>query len=588
MKLVIASAITVGLWPLVAAAPAPSAAAKDATTPVTVTISSGIILGKASDTVDTFNGIPFADPPIGDLRFRPPVRLSRDLGTFDATGVAAACPPGPIFSFEHLIPPPDAAHSISGGLQPPNITEGVAAAAILESSAGQTSDTSSEDCLTVSVQRPHGVEAGAGLPVLFWIFGGGFVGGSTSGFDGTKLIETGVLHDQPFIFVAVNYRVGAWGFMPGKEILEEGSGNAGLLDQRMGLEWVADNIEAFGGDPAKVTVWGESSGAISTFEQLVLYDGDATYKGNDLFRAAILDSGSITPVDPLDTQKGQDVYDAVKRAAGCDVEDSLACLRGLDNGDFAVAANSVPGIISYQSLALSYLPRPDGTVLTDSPDVLAKAGKFHHVPMILGNQEDEGTLFSIFQQDMSTTDKIVKYLSRYYFHTATKEQVTDFVNTYSAKIPDGSPYRTLFNFEFFKGRKRIAAILGDIVFDLIRRVTLQIFDDISPELSTWAYFASYNYDPIFGVFGTSHGSDVDVLFNKDNTHYPALSGRTYYINFLHNLDPNNGTRSDLFWPQWSEGHQLLNFGAKSNSLKEDYYRNSSYSYMFNHIESLRF
>lgn len=588
MKLAIVSAITAGLWPIVAAAPAPSAAAKDATSPVTVAISSGIILGKASDTVDTFNGIPFADPPIGDLRFRPPVRLSRDLGTFDATGVAVSCPAGPVFSLKHLTPPPDAAQPISGVSHPPNITEGAVAADMLKSSAGETSDAFSEDCLTVSVQRPRGVEAGAGLPVLFWIFGGGFVAGSTSGFDGTKLIETGVLHDQPFIFVAVNYRVGAWGFLPGREILEEGSGNAGLLDQRMGLEWVADNIEAFGGDPDKVTVWGESSGAISTFEQLVLYDGNAKYKGNDLFRAAIMDSGFITPIDRLDTAKSQEVFDAVKKAAGCDVDDSLACLRGLDNDVFTVAANSVPGIISYQSLALSYLPRPDGKVLTDSPDVLAKAGKFHHVPMILGNQEDEGTLFSIFQQDMGSTEKIVKYLSKYYFHTASKEQVTDFVNTYSEKIPDGSPYRTFLSFQFYPGRKRIASILGDIVFDLIRRVTLQILDDVSPELPTWAYFSSYNYDPILGVFGTWHGSDVDVLFRKDNTNYPTLSGRTYYINFLHNLDPNNGTRSDLFWPQWSEGHQLLHFNAKSNSLKEDNYRDSSYSFMFNHIESLHF
>ncbi|KAL7892209.1 Alpha/Beta hydrolase protein [Trichoderma sp. SZMC 28014] len=585
MKLAIASAITASLWPLVAAAPAPSAAAKDATTPVSVTISSGTILGTASDTVDTFNGIPFADPPLGDLRFRPPVRLSRHLGTFDATGVAAACIAGPVFSLEHLTPPPDA---ISGPVHPPNITEGIEAAAILESSAGETGQTSSEDCLTVNVQRPHGFEAGDGLPVLFWIFGGGFVSGSSSGFDGTKLIETGVLHDQPFIFVAVNYRVGAWGFMPGREIMEEGSGNAGLLDQRMGLEWVADNIEAFGGDPSRVTVWGESSGAISTFEQLVLYDGDATYKGNDLFRAAIMNSGSITPVDPLDSPKSQEVYDAVKKAAGCDVEDSLTCLRDLELDDFTAAANSVPGIISYQSLALSYLPRPDGKVLTDSPDVLAKAGKYHHVPMILGNQEDEGTLFAIFQQDMSSTEKIVNYLSRYYLHSASEEQITDFVDTYSTKIADGSPFRTILNFEIFPGRKRIAAILGDIVFNLIRRVTLQIFYDESPEMPTWAYFASYNYNPLSVLFGTSHGSDVQTLFNEENTNYPTISGRTYYINFLHNLDPNDGTKPDLEWPRWSEGHQLLHFNAKSNGLMEDNYRNSSSSFMFDHIESLRF
>jgi carboxylesterase type B len=220
--------------------------------------------------------------------------------------------------------------------------------------------------------------------------------------------------------------------------------------------------------------------------------------------------------------------------------------------------------------------------------VLAKAGKYHHVPMILGNQEDEGTLFAIFQQDMSTTEKIVNYLSKYYLHNASKEQITDFVDTYSTRVVDGSPFRTLLKFEFFPGRKRIAAILGDIVFNLIRRVTLQIFYDEDPELETWAYFASYNYDPFFGLFGTAHGSDVTTLFNKENTNYPTLSGRTYYINFLHNLDPNIGTKPDLEWPRWSEGHQLLHFDVKSNGLKEDDYRNSSSSFMFNHIESLRF
>ncbi|KAL9487940.1 hypothetical protein ACSS6W_000217 [Trichoderma asperelloides] len=588
MKAALVTAIAAGLWPVVAAVPAPSAAAKDATSPVTVVIPSGTIIGNAADTVDTFNGIPFADPPIGDLRFRPPVKLSKDLGTFDATGVAASCPPGPFFSLEHLVPPDNATNALSGAQHLPNITEGTAAATLFRSSAGDASDPFSEDCLTISVQRPHGYEAGAGLPVLFWIYGGGFVLGSTSAFDGTKLIETGVLHQQPFVFVAVNYRLGGLGFMPGKEILNEGSGNAGLLDQRMGLEWVADNIEYFGGNPNKVTIWGQSSGAISVFHQLVLYDGDASYNGNPLFRAAIMNSGSATPTDPLDTHKGQEVYDAVIKAAGCEVDDSLSCLRALDTKNFTDAANSVPGIFSYQSLALSYLPRPDGYVLTDSPDVLARAGKFHHVPMILGTQEDEGTLFSIFQRDMGTTDKIVKYLSDYYFKTADTELITEFVDTYSKYIWDGSPFRTFLAFEYYPGKKRITAILGDIVFNLIRRVSLQIFEQVCPELPTWSYFSSYDYDPVNGVFGTRHGSDTATLFNKDNTNYPTISGRTYYINFLYNLDPNNGTLPDVFWPQWSESKMLLNFEANNNSLKEDTYRSNSSDFMFNNMDLLHF
>ncbi|KAL7786958.1 Alpha/Beta hydrolase protein [Trichoderma ceciliae] len=573
MKAAILTAITAVLLPIVAAIPAPSAAAKDATNPVTVVLPSGTIIGTAGDIVDTFNGIPYAEPPIGDLRFKPPVRLSTELGTFDATGVAASCSLGPIISLSNLS----------------DVTAATSAALIHKSTSGAISPMFTEDCLTISVQRPHGFDAGAGLPVLFWIYGGGFVAGSTSGFDGTGLVETGVLHNQPFIFVAVNYRLGAWGFLPGKAILDEGSGNAGLLDQRMGLEWVADNIEAFGGDPDKVTIWGQSAGAISVFDQMVLYDGDATYNDKPLFRGAIMNSGSATPTYPLDARKGQNVYDTVVEAAGCDGDDdSLECLRSLNNDDFSLAANSVPGIISYQSLALSYLPRPDGNALSDSPDVLARKGKFHHVPMIIGTQEDEGTLFSLFQKDMSTTAKIVKYLSDYYFETATEVQITEFVDTYSPFVWDGSPYRTFLSFETYPGKKRLASILGDIVINLIRRVSLQTFAEVSPELPTWSYFSSYNYDPIFGALGTSHGSDLAVLFSGSNGKHPAITGRTYYINFLYNLDPNIGTRSDLFWPEWGVNKQLLQFNANNNSLLDDTYRNSSYTYMINHADSLRF
>jgi carboxylesterase type B len=127
-------------------------------------------------------------------------------------------------------------------------------------------------------------------------------------YDGTSLVADSVVKGKPIIFVAVNYRVGGFGFLPGKEVL---AANLGLLVQRLGLKWVADNIAAFGGDPDKVTIWGESAGSISVLDQMALYDGDHTYKGKPLFRAAIMNSGSVVPADPVDGAKGQAIYDTV-------------------------------------------------------------------------------------------------------------------------------------------------------------------------------------------------------------------------------------------------------------------------------------
>lgn len=103
-----------------------------------------------------------------------------------------------------------------------------------------------EDCLTINVQRPGGVKAGDNLPVLLWIFGGGFELGSTAMYDGTHVVQTSVELGKPVLFVAMNYRVAGFGFLAGKEILADGSANLGLLDQRLAMQWVADNIRAFG------------------------------------------------------------------------------------------------------------------------------------------------------------------------------------------------------------------------------------------------------------------------------------------------------------------------------------------------------
>ncbi len=405
-------------------------------------------------------------------------------------------------------------------------------------------------------------------------------------YDAGPLVSNAVSAGKPYVFVAVNYRVAAFGFMPGKEILADGSANLGLLDQRMGLEWVADNIAAFGGDPDKVTIWGESAGAISVFDQMALYDGNNKYKGKALFRGAIMNSGSVIPADPVDCPKGQAIYNQVVAKAGCaGAADTLACLRAAPYDKFLAAANSVPAILSYNSVALSYLPRPDGKVLTKSPDVLAQTGKYAAVPMIIGDQEDEGTLFALFQPNITSTAKVVSYLSDLYFHSATKSQLETFVGLYSSWVWDGSPFRTGLLNEIYPGFKRLAAILGDLVFTLTRRAFLEDATSAYPNVPAWSYLASYDQGtPIMGTF---HGSDILQVFYGLLPNYASKSIQGYYANFVYNLDPNNaagGTsqKSKIAenWPQWtSKDRTLINFFANYNDFIKDDFRSDAAKYI---------
>jgi triacylglycerol lipase len=533
----------------------------------TVTIASpeATIIGSTGSSVESFNGIPFAQPPTGSLRLKPPKSLTAPLGTVTATGIAQACPQM-FFSSSTSSFPTD----VLGIL--------------LDTPLFQTVTDAGEDCLTVNVNRPIGTTSTSNLPVLFWIFGGGFELGSTLMYDGASLVADSITDGQPIIFVAVNYRVGGFGFMPGAEILADGSSNLGLLDQRLGLQWVADNIAAFGGDPTKVTIWGESAGSISVLDQMALYNGDYTYKGKPLFRGAIMDSGSIVPADPVDCPKGQVVYDTVVATAGCSsAASTLDCLRGLDYETFLNAANSVPGILSYSSVALSYLPRPDGTALTASPDVLIMEGNYAAVPFIIGDQEDEGTLFALFTSNISTTAELVTYLSSYFFHDATTAQIEALVATYPDDASDGSPFRTSIFNEWYPEFKRLAAILGDLTFTLTRRAFLTIASEVNPSVPSWSYLASYDYGtPILGTF---HGSDLLQVFYGILDNYASQSIHSYYFSFVYNLDPNTGSEY-MDWPQWSTGQELMQFYASYGTLLADDFRSESYDWIAANVASL--
>ena len=551
------------LLPSVLAAPA-----SPGSPTVTISAPSATIVGQTGPKVESFNGIPFAQQPTGSLRLKPPQPLESPLGDIDATGIATSCPQF-FFSTNNTEFP----GSVVGELANVPLFQKVTKAG--------------EDCLSLNIRRPTGTKADDKLPVLVWIFGGGFELGSSTMYDGAPLVTNSIDMDMPIVFVAINYRVGGFGFMPGAEILADGSANLGLLDQRRGLEWVADNIEAFGGDPDKVTIWGESAGSISVFDQMMLHDGDIEYNGSPLFRGAIMNSGSIVPADPVDGDKGQAVYDAVVAHGGCEsADDTLECLRGLEYTDFLNAANSVPGLLSYHSVALSYLPRPDGTVFTQSPELAAQKGEYASVPFIVGDQEDEGTLFALFQSNITTTDQLVDYFKELFFYHASTDQLSTLIDTYPDTVEDGSPFRTGTSNNWYPQFKRLAAILGDLTFTLTRRLFLDYAIAAKPDVPAWSYLASYDHGtPILGTF---HGSDLLQVFYGILPNHASRSIHSYYLSFVYDLDPNQRSGKEFpNWPAWAEKKELMQFFNDRGDLLKDEFRNDTYAFLVENVDSFR-
>ncbi|KAL2071121.1 hypothetical protein VTL71DRAFT_12356 [Oculimacula yallundae] len=541
------------LLPLVLAAPADD---KRQLAP-TVQLTSAKVIGSSFLGIDSFRGIPYAQPPVGQLRLKAPQPLSKNLGTIFATGIPRACP-------QFLT------STNSSSLPFDVLTE------LQNTGIFQTISNAGEDCLTVNVQRPSSAKVGSKLPVVFWIYGGAFEFGSTQTYDASEFISTSVAQKKDVIYVSVNYRLGGFGWLGGKEIKKDGSSNLGFLDQRAGLQWVADNIAQFGGDPDKVTIWGESAGSISVFGQMALYGGDYKYKGKPLFRGAIMDSGSLTPAAPVDSLRPQGIYDAVVKEAGCSGSvDTLACLRSVDYLTFLRATTSVPGAFDYQSVALSYVPRPDGTVLPASPEVIAQNGQFAQVPFIIGDQEDEGTLFSLVQSNITTTEELVDYLVDVFFYEADRTLVEALVASYPDDPAAGSPFNTGPLNNIYPQYKRLAAILGDIVFTLTRRVFLNISNNVHPNVPTYSYLASYFYGT--PVLGTFHASDILTAYGI-TPGIPSSSIQAYYISFINTLDPNQGTTGLLpKWPLWKEDKELLNFKALTNKLLKDDFRTAQFN-----------
>jgi para-nitrobenzyl esterase len=325
-----------------------------------IRIDSGLVSGEVvGDTpaVRVYKGIPYAAPPVGERRWKPPQPVTPWEGVRPAVEYGPSCP-------QH-----NTLERLYGGRLGPT----------------------SEDCLYLNVWTPA-ERADARLPVMVWIHGGGYTAGSGSSsyYEATALAQKGV------VVVTFNYRLGIFGFFAhpllSKESPEGVSGNYGLLDQIAALHWVKRNIAAFGGDPNRVTIFGESAGAGSVCYLMV----SPLAKG--LFHRAIAQSGSAFGQNRhlRESWYGQEPAERVGERAterlGCDrASDPLAALRMKTSQELLAITGSGMGIGGGGSF--SFGPLVDGWVVPDDPGAIFEAGRQHPVPLIVGSNADEGTIF---------------------------------------------------------------------------------------------------------------------------------------------------------------------------------------------------
>ncbi|EMD39520.1 hypothetical protein CERSUDRAFT_111844 [Gelatoporia subvermispora B] len=507
--------------------------------PPTVDLDNGTFIGTTDGVSNKYLGIPFALPPTGSLRFRLPVPNNQYNGTHNATQFGMDCPQQ---------------RSAGDNALDDMITTDLALMLGLDKAEPRPEG---EDCLTINVWTPADAQPGANLSVLVWIFGGGFEVGSPADYDGGKIVNRSIELDQPVIYVSMNYRVTAFGFLASEEVKEAGVGNIGLWDQREALRWIQNYIHAFGGDPSKVTIWGESAGGISVALQMLTNGGDT----QGLFRAAVMASGSPIPVG--DISNGQIYYDELVRLTGCTgSSDTLECLRRVPYDRLKQAVDMSPGIMSPQSLNLAWLPRADGKFLVEAPQQLVLKGSVARIPFITGDCDDEGTIFSIIPsttpERVETSKQFETWFTNTYMPTVPEDQLTQVYQVYPDDPSQGSPFGTgNTTFPFPYQFKRMAAIQGDLVFQAPRRFFLE---EVSNKQNAWAYLdqrfkSTFLIGPIIGAF---HGSDLGDFYSSG-----ILAD--YLINFVNHLDPKNQTGVD--WPRYnSSSPSLLTLSGRHDSI----------------------
>ena len=486
-----------------------------------ITLDSGIISGTMIDGVRAYLGIPFAAPPVGDLRWQEPQPVKPWVGVRDCSKFAPACP------------------------QPKTYLYDVG--------------TTNEDCLYLNVWSTA-KSPDEKLPVMVWIHGGSFATGSGSQpmYNGKNLAKQGA------VIVTINYRLGPLGFLShpllSKESQQGVSGNYGLLDQIAALKWVKRNIQGFGADPDRVTVFGESAGAASVCDLMVspLAEG--------LFQQAISESGSFGDAYPIarenTVEKAEKTGLDVATALGCDkAENVLAAMRQKTADDIINAAFK-----NYDANAgTKFRPVIDGWVIPDNPWSLFTAGKQAKVPLLIGTNANEGTIFilpKLLVQKMTQQDyeAYIKYL----YNENSAAVLARFPAADDEDVP--TAYSRMFTIMNFAAGSLHAA-------------------DTTAANNSPVYMYKFTRipDTLLKKFGSFHGLEIFYLFGNfmigimpipDTPTDSSLSQAImkYWTNFARTGNPNGPGLPD--WPGYSAAkREYIELGENlttSAGLYEEY------------------
>jgi para-nitrobenzyl esterase len=468
----------------------------------TADVTGGKVQGVVTNGIASYKGIPFAAPPLGANRWRSPQPVVGWKGVKPANAFAPAC------------------------VQDTAIAALVGAPTVV-----------SEDCLYLNIWTPAKVSSDR-LPVMVWIYGGAFVAGATNWplYDGTRLAEKGV------VIVSVAYRVGPFGFLAHPDLSKEsgrGSGNYGLEDQIAALKWVRANIASFGGDPHRVTIFGESAGGISV-SMLA-----ASPQAKGLYQRAISESGGS--LAPPQHEPGQGVP-TLKLAE----QTGKAFLAALGASDIK-AARELPAdkIIHAPRTAGGFWPTLDGYVIVGDEYELYKAGKFNDTPVLIGTNSDEGAMFTPPRVTAADYEKQIRgtygekadLILAANPHATDGEAQTAAKNNFRDSVFAWSTWRWASLQSQHKGKGK---------------AYLYYFDHRTPTSPAGSTHAS----EIAFVFGTLGGPTPPNDANK------ALSDlmSSYWVNFAKNGDPNGPGLPE--WPAFSDAAPAVMHFDQSSSARQ--------------------